>query len=107
MVSLVESYHVYEMNLYDGQEEQQKEHEEEMRARLRRSESIEKAAVSVLSSLSYLKRKNFTASGYVVNDTFLCPLGGSSPRFPAFHEPTGVFQATVAKLHQPCIPTHR
>lgn len=32
----------------DGQEEQQKEHEEEMRARLRRSESIEKAAVSVL-----------------------------------------------------------
>lgn len=54
MVSLVEIYHVYEMNLYDGQEEQQKEHEEEMRARLRRSESIEKAAVSVLSSLSYL-----------------------------------------------------
>lgn len=32
----------------DGQEEQQREHEEEMRARLRRSESIEKAAVSVL-----------------------------------------------------------
>lgn len=34
--------------MYDGQELQQREHEEEMRARLRRSESIEKAAVSVL-----------------------------------------------------------
>lgn len=32
----------------DGQEVQQREHEEEMRARLRRSESIEKAAVSIL-----------------------------------------------------------
>lgn len=34
--------------MYDGQEMQQREHEEEMRARLRRSESIEKAAVSVV-----------------------------------------------------------
>lgn len=38
----------HEMNMYDGQEMQQREHEEEMRARLRRSESIEKAAVSVV-----------------------------------------------------------
>lgn len=36
-------------NTYDGQEVQQREHEEEMRACLRRSESIEKAAVSVFT----------------------------------------------------------
>lgn len=34
--------------MYDGQELQLREHEEEMRACLRRSESIEKAAVSVV-----------------------------------------------------------
>lgn len=33
---------------FNQQEQQQREHEDEMRARLRRSESIEKAAVSLL-----------------------------------------------------------
>ncbi|KAK3514586.1 hypothetical protein QTP70_021644, partial [Hemibagrus guttatus] len=60
MVSLLESYHVHEMNLYDGQEEQQREHEEEMRARLRRSESIEKAAeAAVLVSQRSMNPREF------------------------------------------------
>ncbi|MCJ8746918.1 hypothetical protein PDJAM_G00147440 [Pangasius djambal] len=49
------------MNINDGQEMQQREHEEEMRARLRRSESIEKAAeaAALISQRSMNPREFF------------------------------------------------